>query len=263
MTTCPQVGRGSCAGLIYRRSIRLCPYSAATFKREAGRGRKLYPIVHVTFSRPPTRELEKSWAKKHRDNIRRQRHRLQKIGQLSLELLDDPGEIHDWLPEFFKVYSHKWHSEGLSSQFDDVRMRIYYQELAKQFLSKGLHVSSLKLDDRRIAYNFCFLHEGWFYGYTSTYRKEYHSYSPGLVNISMLMEYGCINKWMGLDFLQGHESYKNQWTSNGLTCVTFNVGINSGGFPYKWVADYEPELRKRFGTSYTRLRFVLKGSKWI
>ncbi|MDD1777730.1 MAG: GNAT family N-acetyltransferase [Candidatus Helarchaeota archaeon] len=209
------------------------------------------------------REVEQSWSRKHRKEVRRQRRKLQQIGRLALEVLDDPKEIHDWLSEFFEVYSHKWRSEGLPSQFDDARIRIYYQELANQFLSKGLHVSSLKLDDRRIAYDFSFLHGGWFYDYTTTYRKEYHFYSPGLVHLSMLMDHGCAEKWTGFDFLQGHESYKNKWTSDGLTCVTFNVGINGGGFPYKWAADYEPKLRKGFGNLYTRLRFLFKGSKWI
>jgi CelD/BcsL family acetyltransferase involved in cellulose biosynthesis len=208
-------------------------------------------------------EIEKTWGRKHRANLRRKRNHLRKMGPVSLEVLEDYQEILNWLPEFFEVHSHKWHTEGLPSQFDDMRVRIYYHEIARQFVGKGLHVSSLKLGKKRIAYHFGFLHGGWFYEYTKTYRKEYHSYSPGLVHISMLMEYGCGEKWTGYDFLQGDESYKKNWTSEGITCLTFNVGVNGGGLPYQWVANYEPKLRKRFGNFYTRLRFLLKGSKWI
>jgi CelD/BcsL family acetyltransferase involved in cellulose biosynthesis len=216
------------------------------------------------YSLPRTyREIEKTWSKNHRENVRRKGNLLRKKGRVTLEVVKDYSEILCWLSEFFEVYSHKWQSECLPSQFDDVRMRFYYQELAKQFVSEGLHVSSLKLDNKRISYHFGFLHRGWFYWYTPTYRKEYHQYSPGLVHVSMLMEYGCAYNWTGFDFLQGDESYKRKWTSDIITCVTLNVGINGGGFPYKWVTDYEPELRKRFGTFYSRLRFLLKGSKWI
>jgi hypothetical protein len=212
---------------------------------------------------PAYPEIEKTWSRNHREHVRRKRNRLHKMGRVTLEVVRDYEEIEDWLSEFFEVYSYKWRSEGLPSQFDNVRMRIYYRELVKQFVSNGLHVSSLKLDNKRLAYHFGFLHGGWLYWYTPTYRKEFHQYSPGVVHLSMLMEYGCSEKWLGIDFLQGDESYKRKWTSERLTCVTLNVGINGGGFPYQWVVNYEPKLRKVFGPYYTRLRFLLKGSEWV
>lgn len=208
-------------------------------------------------------EIEKTWSKNHRENVRRKIKRLHKMGRVTLEVLQDHQEIKDWLAEFFEVYSYKWHSEGLPSQFDDVRMKTYYREIAQQFIANGLHVSSLKLDHKRLAYHFGFLHGGWLYWYTPTYRKEYHQYSPGLVHLSMLMQYGCAEKWRGIDFLQGDEAYKKKWTSDFLTCVSLNVGINGGGLSFKWAAHCEPKFRKKFGNFYTRLRFYLKGSKWI
>jgi CelD/BcsL family acetyltransferase involved in cellulose biosynthesis len=193
---------------------------------------------------PPTyQELEKSWKKKHRDDVKRQRHHLQKMGELTLEILEDPGSIDSWLQELFEVYSSKWRAEGQSSMFDNYKVRRYYKELTYQLASKGLHISSLRLNEKRISYHLGFLYEGWLYWYKPTYDREYHSFSPGKVHISMLMEHACSHGWQGFDFLQGEEPYKYQWAQDGLKCATFSVGINGGGFAFKWNQIIKPKLK--------------------
>jgi CelD/BcsL family acetyltransferase involved in cellulose biosynthesis len=203
--------------------------------------------------------MEKLWKRNHRTNVRRNRKRLAKQGQVRLWTASTKEEIRQLLPEFFQVHDDIWHSRSLPGKFHDPLMRKYYYHMVECLWDKGLHFSTLMCSGDHISYHFGFLSGGWLLYYKPTYRIQYQNFSPGKVHVSYLIEEGIKAGWKGLDFLQGNEPYKLQWSNEKMQTVSFVIGLRRLSPSYFWFSYGNPLAKKRFGTLY----FKLKAAKEI
>jgi len=185
----------------------------------------------------PTYEaMEKKWKGNHRTDIRRQLRRLNEIGELHLKVVDSLDEFEAVISSFITVFMEKWQAEGKKKTvLDDKRVRNFYRYLGKSLIGNGLHLSYLSCRDSIVSYHFGFLHKGWLYYYKPTYLKEFQKYSPGKVHIALLVQEGIQKGWQGIDFLQGSEPYKYQWTREQIETprITAVLGWNKLGFRWK------------------------------
>lgn len=197
-------------------------------------------------------EVEKRWKSKLRQDVRRLRRKL--AGSLSLEVIERAEDVPAWLEELFAMHQRKWLSESQPSEFANQTHQDYYRILARNLFGKGLHLSSLLLEGRRVSLHYGFLSEGWFYFYKPAYDKEFASMSPTKMHVSMLMELGCESGWRGFDFLQGDEPYKLQWTSESIPCVSLVAGIGKGGFKYSWHSRWRSQAKSALGPTVKAIR---------
>ncbi len=197
-------------------------------------------------------KVEKRWKSNLRQDVRRRRRKL--AGSLSLEVIERAEDVPAWLEDLFAMHQRKWLSESQPSEFANQTHQDYYRILARNLFGKGLHLSSLLLDGRRVSLHYGFLSEGWFYFYKPAYDKEFASMSPTKVHVSMLMELGCANGWRGFDFLQGDEPYKLQWASESIPCVSLVAGIGKGGFKYYWHSRWRSQAKSALGPTVKTIR---------
>ncbi len=197
-------------------------------------------------------EAEKSWSAKLRQDIRRRRRQLG--GSLSLEVIAREEDVPAWLEELFVTHQRKWRAESQPSEFANPAHREFYRRMARSLWGKGLHLSSLCIDGRRVSYHLGFLSGGWFYYYKTAYHKEHASLSPTKLHVSMLMELGCADGWRGFDFLQGDEPYKLSWARQSIRCLNLVAGVGGGSLKYAWHARWRGQAKAALGPAVNTIK---------
>ncbi|KKL89659.1 hypothetical protein LCGC14_1912480 [marine sediment metagenome] len=175
---------------------------------------------------------EKSFKASHRGDIRRQKRRLGKLGELSLVKITDPSEAKRYLDEFVQVYDMRWRTTGHRSIFQDNRVIKFYENLIDNLINSYLNFSLLKVGEEVVSYHFGFQFGEWLYWYKPTYKLKYQNMSPSKIHLSMLVEEGISNGLRGLDLLSGDEEYKSQWANERYKTMTFIGAFNSLNIGY-------------------------------
>lgn len=205
-------------------------------------------------------EIEATWSPSHRTDVRRQRKRLNAKGTLSLWQPTDLPTARELLEEFFVVHDEKWLSQGQPGRFQDVRQRRHFCAIVDRLMGRGLHFSALRCGDVNVSFGLGFFSDGWVQWYRPTYRREYQNLSPGKVHIALLLEEACRQGWRGIDFLQGNEGYKLQWSNARVRTVDYYSSGYAWSPAYLWFTRGKPYVRQRIGPLYMRSKAWLQAT---
>lgn len=229
----------------------------------SSRGMRIYAEYRVAprllLSHRSYAEIESTWSASHRTDVRRQRKRLEKAGAISLSEPRDRAAARTLLEEFFTVHDEKWRSQGQPGMFHESRHRNHFRAIVDRLWGRGLFFSVLRCDEVNVSYGFGFFSGGWIQWYRPTYRREYQNFSPGKVHIALLVEEACKRGWNGVDFLQGAETYKQQWSNEQIRTVDYYAACTAWSPGYQWFARGKPFVRERLGSAYARFRARLQG----
>ncbi len=151
-----------------------------------------------------------------RQDIRRQRRRLEKLGTVKYHEYgrDEVAGAVGILPAFLDAHSARWCDAHKAADF--------YERLVREGLAEGyLHISILTVDAEAVSWHFGFKHHKRFYYYMPAFNSEYMAYSPGKVHLAMLLERAIDQGVEVFDFLTGDEAYKKVWTDKeeSLYCL--------------------------------------------
>ncbi|HBG47485.1 MAG TPA: hypothetical protein DDW94_10940 [Deltaproteobacteria bacterium] len=196
---------------------------------------------------------ERSWKRTHRADLRRQRRRLEEIGTLRLNIPGGKEEAVELLPSFFSMHTAEWRARRFNLKFLDHRMRDFCGNLVDGLYGKGLHFSFLSCGAEVISMHLGFLSHGWLLWYMPAYDTAFEKYSPGKVHLHMLTELGQRQGWKGIDFLQGDEAYKLQWSNGRVETSSFTCS-RAWSIQYSWLIWAKPWLIDNFGEIYRRLK---------
>jgi CelD/BcsL family acetyltransferase involved in cellulose biosynthesis len=199
-------------------------------------------------------EVEASWLQKHRSNVRRQRKRLAAKGDITLWEPSDLASALTLLEEFFVVHDEKWLAQGQPGRFQEARQRAHFRAIVNRLWGRGLHFSALRCGDVNVSFLFGFFSDGWIQSYRPTYRRDYENLSPSKVHIALLVEEACRRGWRGIDFLQGTEEYKLQWSNQELRTVDFFTTFHSWSAAYQWFTRLKPFVRNQLGPFVARTK---------
>lgn len=202
-------------------------------------------------------ETEKSWRKSLRTDLKRQKRRLEEAGRLSLHVPDRKEDAIGLLPLFFSMHSARWSRRGFNIKFVDSGEMGFYRALVEGLYGKGLHFSYLSCGDEVISIHFGFVSNGWLFWYTPAYNPAFERQSPGKVHIGMLVERGIKDGMKGMDFLQGDEPYKLQWSTGNVETVSFTCSAGHS-LRLKWIVSTKPWLVENFGRFLRIRRPVLR-----
>jgi CelD/BcsL family acetyltransferase involved in cellulose biosynthesis len=171
-------------------------------------------------------DLEASWKKSHRIDVRRQSKRLGKIGPLHLEVITDESEAKAVLNEFLANHTKRWFSRDLFIYIHNKRTEYFLERLIQRMLSNGkLHFSMLRAGEKTVSYHLGFFYNDRLYYYKPVFVQAFQNLSPGKVHIAKLLEAGCTDQWRIFDFLSGDEKYKYQWANNTESLHTIQIPI--------------------------------------
>jgi CelD/BcsL family acetyltransferase involved in cellulose biosynthesis len=205
-------------------------------------------------------EVEAMWSASHRTDVRRQRKRLAAKGAISLWQPSEVSSARALLEEFFVVHDQKWLSQGQPGRFQESVQRKHFRSIVERLWGRGLHLSALRCGDVNVSFGFGFFSDGWVQWYRPTYRHEYQNLSPGKVHIALLVEEACRWGWRGIDFLQGDEGYKFQWSNQQIRVVNYYASYYAWTPAYLWFTKGKPYVRKKVGPMYMRTKAQLQSA---
>lgn len=143
-----------------------------------------------------------------RENSKRYRRKLEKMGKLELKIVNSgsDSELNLMMDSYYKVYETSWKSPELDPTF--------HRDLAKLASDKGwLRLGFLFLDNKAIACQFWLVCEDTAYILKLAYDEEYRKVIPGVILSSEMMKYVIdIDHVKEIDYLIGDEPYKKDWT---------------------------------------------------
>ena len=161
----------------------------------------------------PFADLDASWdeyvaglRKKDRHELRRKLRRLNNGNEASQYAFDDPDEIADAMPEFFRLMraSRPDKDDFLTSDREQ-----FFSELAQELSSRDqFRLFFLEINDVRVASCICFDYNGSYMLYNSGYDPEYSALSVGLLNKALCIQEAIESGKSKFDFLRGNERYK-------------------------------------------------------
>jgi len=148
-----------------------------------------------------------------RQDLRRQKRRLEKRGAISVTQVQENGDPRENLQLLNKMFQQRIGDKKEDSDFFKGKNLSFLTKIYQVMLSRHwLSISALFLDDKMIAYVFGFKYRGTFYYWNVSFNPAYHSFSPGKILTGDIIK-DCIEDDIRVfDFLSGNEEYKLKWT---------------------------------------------------
>jgi CelD/BcsL family acetyltransferase involved in cellulose biosynthesis len=145
--------------------------------------------------------------KKIRKDVAYCQRRLQKTGNLEFRMIRDEDLIDNYMDLYYQIYSKSWQKrEEVGPAF--------HRDLAKMAATRGwLRLGFLFFNQAPISSQFWITCNKTSYILKTIYDLDYRKYSPGKILTAEMMKYVIdIDKVRVVDYVQGDEPYKKDWT---------------------------------------------------
>jgi len=153
-------------------------------------------------------EYSKKFSSKFRHNLKYRLKELQEKGCLEFRVItNEEDTIDHYMDMYYDVYSRSWQKrENIGPTF--------HRDLAKLAIRKGwLRLGLLFLDGYPIATQFWLSCNNIAYILKTVYDKKYKIFSPGKILTLHMFKYAIDNdRVTTIDYVQGDELYKKDWT---------------------------------------------------
>lgn len=151
--------------------------------------------------------FNKNFTSKFRHNIKYRQRKLEEKGNLNFRIVKNEDSIDEHMRLYYELYSKSWQErEGVGPTF--------HLDLAKMASRHGwLRLAFLSLDSSAIASQFWVSCNGYAYILKTFYDQDYREYGPGKILTLHMMKYAMdVDKVKAVDYVQGDEPYKEDWT---------------------------------------------------
>jgi CelD/BcsL family acetyltransferase involved in cellulose biosynthesis len=159
---------------------------------------------------------------KMRSNLSYYRRRAEKSGKLRVQMADQ-ATAPTLFDELVHFHSSRWHTRGETGVLADERVQRAHRESVPLLYQRGLlRLSALTLNDRPVAVIYALTDAPTrphrrFYCYLTGFDPDWNSISPGTLLLGSMLEQAAREKASAVDFLRGHERYKEFWGVQTLT----------------------------------------------
>jgi CelD/BcsL family acetyltransferase involved in cellulose biosynthesis len=146
--------------------------------------------------------------------LRNNRNRMSRAGRASIELVEEPDAMAAALADMFAIGERSWQGSEGSAVGSTAANRAFYTGLVHGLGPSGwLRLWFLRLDGRRIAFEFHVAHAGVEFGLKTGYDREFESIGAGTFLDQSIVERLCAEKrWREYDLLGNADFYKRRWT---------------------------------------------------
>lgn len=144
--------------------------------------------------------------------IRRQQKKIEKIGNLSIQICNESSEIPIYLNNLFRLHRKRWESTGQRGSFDRRPLtKCFYEAFATIALDKGwLKIFSLQVDNKVLAVQIGYLFNDVFYQMQEGFDPEGPGGLGNVLRLSVIK--WCINNNVReYDYLGGDDKHKLRW----------------------------------------------------
>ncbi len=148
-----------------------------------------------------------SLPKKIKKDISYCRRRLNKTGNLKFKLVKEQTLVDTYMSHYYYVYSKSWQKkEGIGPTF--------HRALAESASKNGwLRLGFLFFEGAPISSQFWIVCDYYAYILKTVYHHKFRKYSPGKVLTADMMKYVIdVDRVTSVDYVQGDEPYKKDWT---------------------------------------------------
>jgi CelD/BcsL family acetyltransferase involved in cellulose biosynthesis len=187
--------------------------------RRLAQGRALLTGVWTSTASPRLR-LSGSWESyfqsrtaKHRSNLRNRLGRLQRLGPVEMEEIAGGSDLARALEDGLRIEAAAWKGKSGTAIASQSESRNFYQSFATRAAQRGwLRLQFLKVNGKRIAFNYCVRFRDTLYIIKQGYDPEYAPYSPFNLLCFYLLQDAFRSGASAVDFLGCEEPWKRTWT---------------------------------------------------
>lgn len=193
-------------------------------------------VLQETVYRSPYVTVNNNWdhyygslSKNLKKNIKRRENKLQILGNTEIESIQFSDKLDYYLEKGFEIEASGWKGKAGTAILCNKNVRNFYSDLAHTSAMKGwLSLSFLKVDYRRIAFNYGLRYKNTINSCKIGYNPDFAKYSPGILLCKMILKNAFEENYKLVNFLGEYQSHKKNWTSS---LVAFNeVWIFKKGF---------------------------------
>ncbi len=167
-----------------------------------------------------------------RSNVNRRERNLKKQGTISLETVTSLEDLSQALQDAFRLEAMAWKGAMGSAIEKSPQLVAFYTELAEDAAKAGwLRLYFLKLNDKRIAFNYNLAYQGKLYLLKPGYDPEYADYSPGHLITKKIIEQAFEEPLAEYNFLANAEPWKMDWAEGTQTDISLHLyrkGLSPG-----------------------------------
>lgn len=162
-------------------------------------------------------DLDESYAAKYIAKISNRRFRYQlnailKSWKLDFRALEAPTE--DEIARLIQMHLEKWSAAGVIPQFADSRRTDFVRRVITTLSkSKQLRIFALYFNSEMVAYMLGFEKDGIYFDWNTSFDTRFIKYSPGKILLSKVIQYLQTSGFRRLEFMNGNEKYKDEWSS--------------------------------------------------
>lgn len=149
--------------------------------------------------------------KARRTDLRRTQRRLEAIGPVALETVDE-GARAQALAELIRLHSARWAEKGEPGALEDGAVQAFHECATRRLLAAGnLRLHVLKVAGQVIAAHYALVHGRRAYSYLHSFDPAYAPSGAGALLLAYAMEDAIRCGAESFDFLRGREPYKYAW----------------------------------------------------
>lgn len=160
--------------------------------------------------------------------IRYSQREFQKMGNISLEHLEENVDLEEWCKKYLEFSISSFKSRNRQSAFCDKDYYLFFKDLIRKFYGLGyLDAYSLNVAGRIAAMHFGYSMKknlNWFY---PTFDVKFSKLHPGHLLLYKLVELGSQRGNKVIDLQSGYVLYKKQWSSRKEEIFTIEIRRNT------------------------------------
>ncbi|MBF0351734.1 MAG: GNAT family N-acetyltransferase [SAR324 cluster bacterium] len=214
---------------------------------------------HISYAAP----LESEWITFYHQQIktsmradsRRQRKRLQELGDLKFVIASSPEETMRITQLMIQQKQRRYQETEVHNMFTNSHYSDFYVQTAQKLVPIGfIHVSALFCGDQIIATHWGILFQDRFYLLMPTYEGgEWNKYSAGRLLVEYLIEWACLQGIRVFDFTIGAEHYKKDWCKQEMVLYRWTQPVTMKGRGLLRLRQFKNSL-KRYPSAFQFLR---------
>jgi Acetyltransferase (GNAT) domain len=142
-----------------------------------------------------------------RSNIPYRIRKLKKTGCIDIEIIDTSDNIEQIMCQYYELYSKSWQEKEMTGPS-------FHAALVRSFIDKKwIRIGRLLLDGKVIACQLWVIYDHYAYIIKLFYDQEYQKYAPGkILTAEMIKHVIDKDKVSTIDYVQGDDEYKKEWT---------------------------------------------------
>jgi CelD/BcsL family acetyltransferase involved in cellulose biosynthesis len=219
-----------------------------------------HAVVRTTM-RSPYVPVETDWAMFERGlsrqllaDLRRCRRRLEELGEVSVDFIDDRANPADLLKEVFAVDARSWKAETGSAIVSHENTQRFYEQVSDWAAGRGsLRVALLRVDGRPVAMELGIEEAKVHFAMKSSYDSSYHRFSPGKLLLQAVIERAFTTGLESVELLGAEDGYKRLWATHSRERMALRAYAGSAMGWLQWTAEaYGRPLARRAGLDRAR-----------